>query len=461
MTYIMLKSHSSKYLRETLAVPVSFRLISTFNLIKGFRSLPEGAKRIKQTSMVFRTRFWLGFSLFNLFIVALLGTLMRYKIGFEFPHFSQKYIQYAHSHFAFAGWISHTIYTLLVYYLSQKTKAISLKPYTRLLSINLLCSYGMLISFFVYGYSTSSIVLSSGTIAVACFFAYYFLRDLRKTEEKSLDNNWLRAALWFNIVSSAGTIYLAYIMASRNFNENWYLAAVYFYLHFQYNGFFLFSCLGLALNALKNKFPEFPYSKTIFTLFFTSAIPAYFLSVLWAKIPFWLYAIVILAALVQLLGWMKVIVYLKKLKVQVSAPDKLSVYVFLFVILAFTIKLFLQLGSTFPIVAKLAFGFRPIVIAYLHLVLLAVITVFLLVYSYVQNLIQRNLLSALGFVLFLFGVFFNELVLAIQGIASFSYFVIPNVNETLFIVALLLSVGALFLFISQFKQKSKTESPST
>lgn len=408
--------------------------------------------------MIFRTRFWLGFSLLNLFFVALLGTLMRYKIGFEFPHFNQKYIQYAHSHFAFAGWISHSIYTLLVHYLSQKTKILSLKSYNRLLSFNLLCSYGMLISFFIYGYSTSSIILSSCTIVVACFFAYYFLKDLRNTEQKNRENNWFRAALWFNIASSAGTIYLAYIMATRNFNENWYLAAVYFYLHFQYNGFFLFSCLGLALNALKEKFPLFPYSKNIFTLFFASAIPAYFLSVLWANIPMWLYAIVILAALVQLFGWMKVLVHLKNLKVQVSAPDKLSVYVFLFVILAFTIKLFLQLGSTVPIMAKLAFGFRPIVIAYLHLVLLAVITVFLLVYSYVQNLIHRNLLSALGFMFFLSGVFFNELVLAIQGVASFSYFVIPNVNETLFIVALLLSAGALLLFISQFKSNPALES---
>jgi hypothetical protein len=407
--------------------------------------------------MVFRTRFWLGFSLFNLFLVALLGTLMRYKIGFEFPHFNQKYVQYAHSHFAFAGWISHTIYTLMVHYLSRKTNAVSLKPYNRLLIVNLLCAYGMLFSFFIYGYSTSSIILSSCTIVVACFFAYYFLMDLRKTDEKSSDNNWFRAALWFNIISSAGTIYLAYIMASRNFNENWYLAAVYFYLHFQYNGFFLFSCLGLALNALKEKFPQFPYDKNMFQLFFASAIPAYFLSVLWANIPVWLYVIVILAALVQLLGWVKVLSYLKKLRVQVSAPDKLSVYVFLFVILAFTIKLFLQLGSTIPLIAKLAFGFRPIVIAYLHLVLLAVITVFLLVYSYVQNLIHRNPLSALGFVFFLSGVFFNELVLAVQGIASFSYFVIPNVNEILFVVALLLSTGALLLCISQLKQKPGVE----
>ena len=55
-------------------------------------------------------------SFLNLLIVAILGTLMRYKIEFEFPYFDQKNIQHAHSHFAFTGWISHTLYTLIAYY---------------------------------------------------------------------------------------------------------------------------------------------------------------------------------------------------------------------------------------------------------------------------------------------------------------------------------------------------------
>lgn len=52
--------------------------------------------------MNFNPKFWLRFSVINLLIVALLGTLMRYKIGFEFPFFNQKNIQHSHSHFAFA-----------------------------------------------------------------------------------------------------------------------------------------------------------------------------------------------------------------------------------------------------------------------------------------------------------------------------------------------------------------------
>ena len=70
--------------------------------------------------MVFRSSFWLKFSLINLLIVALLGLLMRYKIGFEFPFLDQKHLQHSHSHFAFSGWISHTLLVLMILYLEKK-----------------------------------------------------------------------------------------------------------------------------------------------------------------------------------------------------------------------------------------------------------------------------------------------------------------------------------------------------
>ena len=59
----------------------------------------------------------LHISIFNLTIVAFLGVLMRYKIGFEFPFFDQKNIQHAHSHFAFTGWITRTLFVLMLLFL--------------------------------------------------------------------------------------------------------------------------------------------------------------------------------------------------------------------------------------------------------------------------------------------------------------------------------------------------------
>lgn len=137
---------------------------------------------------------------------------------------------------------------------------------------------------------------------------------------------------------------------------------------------------------------------------------------------------------------------------------KRTLYLFVLVAIAYTIKLLLQLGSTIPAISKLAFGFRPIVIAYLHLILLTVITVFLLTYIYTLKLIKVNKISRLSLLIFVAGVFANELVLAVQGIASFSYTNIKYANELLFGVSLIIAFGLILLLFSQKNQRPNSES---
>lgn len=403
--------------------------------------------------MSFNVKFWLKLSLINLLIVASLGVLMRYKIGFDFPYFSQKNIQHAHSHFAFAGWITHSLYILMIHFVLKKLPLLDTENYKRIIIANLICSYGMLFSFSYQGYSTLSIIFSTITIIIACFFAFFYFKDLENVDDSNPSKPWFKAALLFNIISSVGTFYLAYMMASRNFNEHWYLASVYFYLHFQYNGFFIFSCIGLFFSETTKILPQFKYDKIYFKLFYMSFIPAYFLSTLWAKLPIWLYIIVVIAAFIQVFVWFKIIKAIKSsLKLGGTTLNKFQIYLFLFVGTAFTIKLILQLGSTIPAVSDLAFGFRPIVIAYLHLVLLAVISVFILSYLYTFKLIVVNKLTTIAFSVFVIGIFLNELVLAIQGIAAFSYIVVKYVNETLFGISLILLIGAILMVYSQRKK---------
>lgn len=403
------------------------------------------------------TKYWLKFSIINLLLVAALGVLMRYKIGFEFPYFSQKNIQHAHSHFAFVGWITHTLYVLMINFIQSKISIGYHKQYKTLLIANLLCAYGMLISFAVQGYSFLSITFSTLTIVIACFFTFYFSKDLKKLESDNPCTAWFKSALWFNIISSLGTFYLAYMMASRNFNENWYLAAIYFFLHFQYNGFFIFTCMGLVHDKIQKALPSYKHDANIFKLFFISFIPAYFLSTLWANLPVWLYVIVVIAAFIQVIAWIKFIGKIRNSLPSLTYLTKFTQYLFIFVAAAFSIKLVLQLGSTIPVISDLAFGFRPIVIAYLHLVLLAVISVFLLTYMHSIKMIRVNKLSVAALVLFVAGVFLNELVLGVQGVASLSYFSIPKVNETLFGVSLLLLIALILLVGSQFKTATKVD----
>lgn len=409
--------------------------------------------------MFLNSKLWLKTSIINLLLVAILGLLMRYKIGFEFPFLDQKHLQHSHSHFAFSGWISHTLMVLMIGFLEykiKKTEVQFIKKYNLLLITNLICSYGMLISFIIQGYGAISILFSTSSIVIACVFTFFYFKDLKLISHEDLSKNWFKASLFFNVISSLGTFALAYMMVSKNIQQNEYLSSIYFYLHFQYNGWFFFACMGLLISFLQLKKAENLFFNKTFWLFFVSCIPAYFLSTLWLKLPTWIYVLTLLSALVQTITWFKFLYVIIKLKNNFLEKYPLVLrYILFFVGVALSLKFILQLGSTIPALSQLAFGFRPIVIAYLHLVLLAIISLFLLFYIYVNQLITFNKKVKNGIIIFTIGVLLNEIILAIQGIASFSYTLIPFVNEMLFGAAIILVSGiGIIAFYSLKKVKN-------
>ncbi len=390
--------------------------------------------------------YWIKFSLLNLLLVATLGLLMRYKIAFELPFIHQKNIQHSHSHFAFAGWVSQTLIVLMVHFLSRQNVSINLEKYKKVFIANLVCAYIMLFSFIFQGYGLISILFSTLSIFVSFWFAFLYFKDLKLVSNNALAKNWFKAALFFNVISSFGTFALAYMMATKNLPQDYYLSSIYFYLHFQYNGWFWFACVGLFINQLTPSLIIEKANKTIFIWFFISCIPAYLLSVLWLKLPIWIYSIAVVSSVLQVLAWIKFMKVIIPNFIKNFSLAPFFKWIYISIIACISIKFLLQLGSTIPVVGDLAFGFRPIVIAYLHLVLLAIISGFLLVYLFTNQLVIENNNIKKALALFIIGIFLNELVLAVQGIASFSYTIIPNANEMLFGVAIILFFGAFRMF---------------
>lgn len=403
--------------------------------------------------MQLNIKFWLKFSLINLSIVALLGVLMRYKIGFEFPYFDQKHIQHSHSHFAFAGWITHTLFVLMIYFLQTKIIDFTGNQYKKVLISNLICSYGMLISFIIQGYAFFSITFSTSSIFVSYYFSYLFFKDLKLLKTDSITKNWFKVALFFNVLSSAGTFYLAFMMATKNVIQDLYLSSIYFYLHFQYNGWFFFGCMGLFYGFLNLQKSEHPFYNTSFKLFAATCIPSYLLSILWFKLPVWLYLVAIVSGIIQVYSWFKLVSILIKTRENSLKTLETSLkYVFLFAGLALSIKLVLQLAVTIPSIGEWAYGFRPIVIAYLHLVLLAIFSLFLLFYIYSHHLFIATPKVQLALLLFSIGVLFNEILLASQGLAAIGYIQIPYINVMLFATAVVLLIGISSLSYFSFKK---------
>ena len=395
---------------------------------------------------------WFRIALFNLLLVAFIGIILRYKIAFSLPFINQKYLLNTHSHFAFAGWVSQALMTLITSYLNKYSSNISLKKYRYLLLANLITAYGMLLSFPFQGYALISIIFSTLSIFTVYVFAIIVWRDLNKIPIKTVSHLWIKASLIFYLISSFGSFALAYMMANKIIHQNWYVAAVYFFLHFQYNGWFFFTCMGLLADKLNTQIISTKLQKIVFYLFSFACIPAYFLSVLWLPIFGWVYALVILAAFAQVAGWF---ILLKKLiknhqLVFTKTPNAVK-YIWTLSAIALSIKLLLQLGSTIPALSSWAFGFRPVVIGYLHLILLGVITLFIIGYAIHEHYILLNKNAVLGIWIFIAGIILNELLLMLQGFGAIKYKSIPYVNELLLAAACIMFFGILMMNIANRK----------
>lgn len=373
---------------------------------------------------------------------------MRYKISFAMPWIDQKHILHAHSHLAFVGWVSHTLMVLIGLYIHNFTHK-SMKRLMPFIILNLVAAYGMLISFVLSGYSLISIGFSTLSLVVFFGFAYVIWTGLSVSVIPVIVRYWIRLALICGMVSFLGTLSLAYMMAIQDVTEKKYLASTYFYLHFQYNGWFLFSCMALFFAKLRDWGIRFQHQLPIFWLFALSVLPAYILSTLWMPIPTWMYIIVILAAVAQVIALIlflqNVIKNRAQFKSKVNSVIRMCFNLSLF---ALTIKVLLQLGSVVPYLGNLAFGYRSIVIGYLHLALLGVITIFLLGYIVGISKSYNNKNVKLGIVIFLIGVILNELALMIQGVGGLFFIFVPYMNQSLFFIALILFSGILILNLS-------------
>ncbi len=397
---------------------------------------------------------WLKFSVFNFVLVALLGVIMRYKILYSLPFLEQKHLQEAHSHFAFYGWITNVLYILLVIYLSKVRPEISVRKYNILIILNLMASFAMIGTFIYGGYFWGSIAASTVSLLVSFVFAFFFVKDVKYLRETS--KIWFLGGLFFAVISSAGVFNLAYMKSSGNITQDLYLASEYYFLHFQYNGFFIFACIGLLLYSLKEvgSLITEKENKLMFWLMFFGCLIGFGLSVLWLKLSMPIFALIILASLAQTYGAFMLYRIVRRswtyLILKWSAVQR---FVLIFVGSAFAAKILLQLASNVPAVSQFAFGFRNVVIAYLHLVLLMCIATYLLSLVLATNYFNISKSLITGLKLFLAGIFLNEFMLGLMGVFSIRYIAVPYANHFLLAFSVLILVALLMIFVSLRKRK--------
>ncbi|MFN4284928.1 MAG: hypothetical protein ACK4E8_03100 [Lacibacter sp.] len=385
--------------------------------------------------------------------MAAIGFILRYKQAFSLPGVDYKHLLHAHSHYAFAGWASTALYAGIVHFLQPPTH--TLRFFRQLLVLHAAASLGMLLTFPFMGYAGPSVFFATLSLFISWCFAGLSFRPLLQHTIK-IAAPWLLAALLLMIVSAAGTIYLAWMMYHKTLNQSLYFGAVYFYLHFQYNGWFLFGIGGLLLSTWSvAPTGEVPRAiNRIFMLLLLTVVPTVFLSMLWMRIPGWMHVTGAVAAVVQLFVLYYLYYVLKNTGITKGIRWRQWDHVLGAAgLTAFSLKLVLQALSAIPQLNKYAFGIRPVVIGFLHLVLLGCITLLLLSFFIRQRYLQADRrLAGWGLGLFFGGILLNELVLMLQGARAIAQLGLPQAPLLLLAAAFCLFCGITFFFIGQYPQ---------
>jgi hypothetical protein len=406
----------------------------------------------------FRTKQWIQIALINFCVVALAGVTMRYKINFSLPAVNQKYLMHAHSQFAFVGWVAVGLMTLMVRYLIRNNVQTNYRKYHWILMADVIASYAMFISFIIQGYDVWSITFSTLTIFISYFFIFFYWKDLNKVVDAGFSRAWQKAALLLWAFSSLGAFTLAYLMANHIMIQDLYFSAVYFFMHFQYNGWFLFVCFGVFFSYMHRLglIRIGVLSRRLFIVMAVTVVPTYFLSILWMRLPLALHWIANISAVFQLLVLFYFFKILKVVKKSESIQFTWSTkWLWIMASTAFILKIILQMLSTMPFLSHFAFGFRPVVIGYLHLSFVGIISLFIL--GYVNEFIHRfrGRVSGIGAVIFVTGFVVQEIILMLQGLEAMNVEPIKYANIILFYCAILMAAGLIWITIGVIRTQDR------
>jgi len=393
-------------------------------------------------------------ALIYFFIAASLGVILRLFVSIDIP-VTYKHILHTHSHIALLGWV-YVAFTTLIYQLFLKNSA--KKKYQQIFWFTQLTILGMLCTFPFQGYALFSIIFSTLFLIASYWFLHFFLKNTSSKIKQKNSYKLIKTALWFMVFSSIGPWVLGIIMNTLGNTSIWYKVAIFFYLHFQYNGWFILAGIGLFLYTLEEQ--KIQFQKQEFTLFYNLLIASvfftFFLSILWTKPATIFYILAALGNLLQLTAFLKFIQIIQKHRTAIFAVfegSKLKTFVFKLLKLAFyllLIKIILQTISSIPFIANLAYQQINFVIGYLHLIFLGIITISLLAFLSYFKLIS---FSKTGFTLFIAGFVLSEALIFYKGFSSSLHFKgLSNYYVLLTFFSALMAIGIGFFIFKSSKK---------
>lgn len=386
-----------------------------------------------------RARHAFGVAGVFLVVVAALGALLRWQSVWPMAGVNYTHWLHAHSHTAFLGWVFNAFFALALHRFVAEE---DVRVFWRLFGLMQVAVVGMLIAYPIQGYGAVSIVFSTLHMVCSVVFAWRLWRRNRATPAARIH---LRVALAFMIMSGLGPLTLGPLAALGMRDSPAYLLSIYFYLHCQYNGWFMFFLQALA-------WQEMPEDRTAdarrSALWLgAGAVLTLVLSALWLHPPGWVYAVAAVGGAAQVIGCFYLLSGLRGFEEKFSGAARGLVGL---VVAAFLLKHALQAASAWPALETLV-NHRFMVIAFLHLVFLGVVTPSLLAWALRLGWLRDSGWTRAGIGVFFTGAVVSELVLVGAPLG----WVCPRLMETLLAATLAMLVGAVAV-AANLKRKKRS-----
>ena len=309
-------------------------------------------------------------------ITILLGLSLRVSYIAD-VFFNIRHVTHSHSHIGLLGWIYTILSSLICQYFLRETDR---KPYFILFLCTQFCILGMLFSFPFGGYFLYSIIFSSLFIICTYWFSIFFLKRSKKynfirfsisksvdvENDKPLSLKFVHWGIYFLILSSIGIWLLPVAIVKAGKGSDWYNSALYFFLHFQYNGWFLAVLFGLLVGEIEHK--SLLNSKRLKGALYNFVIGTIG-SVTLSWVGFFNEPILYIIGNISGFLLLASIFELCRAYMQLEKPAFLMQ---MFLLLCMLKTIFMFLGS-FPWIAEVVLPNREFVISYLHFTFLGVI----------------------------------------------------------------------------------------
>jgi len=390
----------------------------------------------------------LGFFL----LAALLGTLMRYLYLFEISFLDYKHVLHAHSHLAMLGWGFTVLAGALVFALIPHQS--SKKEYKFILIANLIAGTGMFFSFLYQGYGALSIFFCTLHIIAVYFFARHYLKDIKNypASQSIKFANW---SIYWLLISTIGLWSIAPISIFLTKLHPLYFASIQFFLHFQFNGWFIYGLLALLFAHSEKNGYSVKLPKGTFVLLQLSLLLTYTLSVTWSTPEYFLFYINSFGVLLQLLAFSFLWIGFTRGAGFSLQNSNFAHWLLRLGVLSLALKVIVQSAVAIPFVAKVSYTIRNFVIGFIHLTMLGGFSLTIIALLLYNKYLPLTKLSKNGYRLLILGFTLSEALLFLQGIFLWAgEGFLPNYHELIFGATLLLPLALVLINISILKFNS-------